>query len=43
VSNADAAIPPNLARVAPRAAELPPVSGPVGGLPKGVTVPLTKK
>ena len=43
VRNADADIPPNLARIAPRAAELPPVSGPVGGLPKGVTVPLTKK
>ena len=43
VRNADADIPPNLARIAPRAAELPPVSGPVGGLPKGVTVHLTKK
>jgi type 1 glutamine amidotransferase len=43
VRNADADISPNLARVAPRAAELPPVSGTVGGLPKGVTVPLTKK
>ena len=39
VRNIDADVTPNLAKVAPRANELPPVSGPVGGLPKGVTVP----
>lgn len=39
VRNVDADVTPNLAQVAPRARELPPVSGPVGGLPKGVTVP----
>ena len=39
VRNIDADVTPNLARVASRANELPPVSGPVGGLPKGVTVP----
>ncbi len=43
VRNVDADVTPNLAKVAPGASELPPVSGPVGGLPKGVTVPLTKK
>jgi uncharacterized protein len=32
----DADMTPNLARVAPGANELPPVSGPVGGLPKAV-------
>jgi uncharacterized protein len=32
----DADVTPNLARVAPKANELPPVSGPVGGLPKSV-------
>jgi type 1 glutamine amidotransferase len=31
---AEAGVTPNLAHVAPRAAELPPVSGPVAGLPK---------
>lgn len=36
----DADITPNLAQVAPRAAELPPVSGPVAGLPKA---PAAKK
>ena len=30
----DADVTPNLAQVAPRATELPPVSGPVAGLPK---------
>ncbi len=39
VRNLDADVTPNIAKVAPRAKELPPVSGPVGGLPKGVTVP----
>ncbi len=39
VRNVDADVTPNLAQVAPGAHELPPVSGPVGGLPKGVTVP----
>lgn len=43
VRTVDADVASNLATVAPRASELPPVSGPVGGLPKGVTVPLTKK
>ena len=42
VRNADADVTPNLARVAPRANELPPVSGPIAGLPKGVTVPGAK-
>lgn len=42
VGNIDSDLTPNLAQVAPRASELPPVSGPVSGLPKGVTVPLTK-
>ncbi len=32
----DAAVPPNLSQVAPEASTLPPVSGPVGGLPKAV-------
>jgi uncharacterized protein len=36
VGNVDADVTPNLAEVAPRANELPPVSGPVGGLPKAV-------
>lgn len=39
VRNVDADVTPNLAKVAPHASELPPVSGPVAGLPKGVTVP----
>lgn len=39
VGNVDADVTPNLAKFAPRASELPPVSGPVAGLPKGVTVP----
>ncbi len=43
VRNVDADVTPNLAKVAPGANQFPPVSGPVGGLPKGVTVPLTKK
>ena len=42
VRNVEADVTPNLAKVAPRANELPPVSGPVGGLPKGVTVPGAK-
>jgi type 1 glutamine amidotransferase len=42
VRNIDADVTPNLTEVAPRASELPPVSGPVGGLPKGVTVPGAK-
>jgi len=33
VGNTEAATPPNLAQVAPGARELPPVSGPVAGLP----------
>ena len=42
VGRIDADVTPNLAKVAPRAHELPPVSGPVAGLPKGVTVPGAK-
>jgi type 1 glutamine amidotransferase len=42
VRNVEADIAPNLAKFAPRAGVLPPVSGPVGGLPKGVTVPGAK-
>jgi type 1 glutamine amidotransferase len=42
VRNFDADVTPNLAQVTPRANELPPLSGPVGGLPKGVTVPGAK-
>ncbi|MEO7598891.1 MAG: ThuA domain-containing protein [Opitutus sp.] len=34
VYEADADVSPNLAQVAPHAAELPPPSGPVAGLPK---------
>lgn len=34
--DADASVEPNLAKVAPGASTLPPVSGPVGGLPKAV-------
>lgn len=39
---ADAEVAPNLGRVAPRAAELPPVSGPVAGLPKDQKAALEK-
>lgn len=43
VGNVDADVTPNLAKVAPRANELPPVSGPVGGLPKAEADALRKK
>jgi hypothetical protein len=42
VREADADLTPNLAQVAPRAAELPPVSGPVAGLPKEEKTALDK-
>jgi type 1 glutamine amidotransferase len=42
VHDTEAEVPPNLTRVAPQASVLPPISGPVGGLPKGITVPGAK-
>jgi uncharacterized protein len=36
LGQADAAVTPNLAQVAPQASVVPPVSGPVGGLPKAI-------
>ena len=36
VGNIDADVTPNLAQVAPHARELPPVSGPIAGLPKSL-------